>query len=269
MLLTLWSTLPLCAQRVDDQIPAHQEKTHIVGRTILFGIGKNHLYDSYLSPLDYTGPTLSFTRIGERKTTWAEGRITWMTLFDLNATLAQNPEGNGSTIDAEAQFDAGWHYNFTSSDGYWRWAIGGLAALHSGGTYNSRNGNNPAQGRGAFDRAASVLLNRRFHLWKHRLEWRTQLDIPMVGIAFSPNYGQSYYEIFELGHTDHNLCFTYPRNAPSARLITTLTLPMGLNSITFGYKADIRQSSLNHLDRHAWNHALVIGYSRVLQILPR
>ena len=86
---------------------------------------------------------------------------------------------------------------------------------------------------------------------------------------FTPNYGQSYYEIFSLGHTDRNVVPTTPFSAPSLRFLSTVSIPLRRACITLGYKADIRQSSVNRLERHAWNHTFVIGYSRLVQFLPR
>ena len=34
--------------------------------------------------------------------------------------------------------------------------------------------------------------------------------------------------------------------------------------VVAGYEADIRQSRVNRLDRHAWNHSFIIGFTRQL-----
>ena len=96
---------------------------------------------------------------------------------------------------------------------------------------------------------------------------RLQTDIPLLGVAFGPDYGQSYYEIFSLGHYDHNVCFTHPLNAPSAHVLFTLQVPMGRRAVlSVGYDGDIRQSHVNHLKRHHWSHRFVIGYVRRISI---
>lgn len=289
LLLTFWACLPLWLAAENKDCPNIQEAntaspaattpqvatslerlplSGVVERTYLLGMGKNHVYDSYLSPLDYAGSTLGFTRIGERTMQRGQGRWSQMTYFDFNASQLHNPVGNATTWDGELQFNYGQHYHLMAQP-KWNVALGGLLGAHLGGTYNTRNGNNPGQLRMALDLAVSTVAARQFALWKKRWTWRTQCDIPVMGTFFTPNYGQSYYEIFILGHANRNIVFSHPFNAPSVRLLSTISIPFGTSSLTLGYKADIRQSTVHHLDRHAWHHTFLIGYTKTLQFLKR
>ena len=289
LLLAFWACLPLWLAAENKDLPnipeantaspaattpqvvaslEHLPLSRVVERTYLLGMGKNHVYDSYLSPLDYVGSTLGFTRIGERTMQRGQGRWSQMTYFDLNASQLHNPVGNATTWDGELQFNYGQHYHLMAQP-KWHVALGGLLGAHLGGTYNTRNGNNPGQMRMALDLAVSAVAARQFALWKKRWTWRTQCDIPVMGTFFTPNYGQSYYEIFILGHANRNIVFSHPFNAPSVRLLSTISIPFGTSSLTLGYKADIRQSTVHHLDRHAWHHTFLIGYTKTLQFLKR
>lgn len=289
LLLAFWAGLPLWLAAENKDLPnipeantastaattpqvatslEHLPLSGVVERTYLLGMGNNHVYDSYLSPLDYVGSTLGFTRIGERTMQRGQGRWSQMTYFDLNASQLHNPVGNATTWDGELQFNYGQHYHLMAQP-KWNVALGGLLGAHLGGTYNTRNGNNPGQLRMALDLAVSAVAARQFALWKKRWTWRTQCDIPVIGTFFTPNYGQSYYEIFTLGHAHENIVFSHPFNAPSVRLLSTISIPFGTSSLTLGYKADIRQSTVHHLDRHAWHHTFLIGYTKTLQFLKR
>ena len=93
---------------------------------------------------------------------------------------------------------------------------------------------------------------------------RLSADMQLTGAQFSPEYGQSYYEIFSLGHTDGIIHFTHPGNCPTARLLSEVVLPVKRARITLGYLADVRQSKLGGLKRHAWRHTFMIGYTRKL-----
>ena len=99
--------------------------------------------------------------------------------------------------------------------------------------------------------------------------WNVQADVQLAGLQFSPEYGQSYYEIFGLGHTAGIVHFTHPLNCPTGRLLTTLSLPLRRASLHIGYLADVRQSKLGGLKRHAWRNCLTIGYSYRLQRIGR
>ena len=112
--------------------------------------------------------------------------------------------------------------------------------------------------------AASLIADYDFRLRSHPFSLRLQADAPIVGMMFSPQYGQSYYEIFSLHHYDHNLCPTYPGNVPSLRFAALLAFPIRQARLVAGYQADIRQSDVNQLRRHAWQHAFIVGFQRQL-----
>lgn len=238
---------------------------HAVERTWLFGAGGASIYDAYLSPLDYRGPSANVMMLNERTARWGCGRVSSMTVLDVEGSYASNGSGNAHFYDGQVSLGMGWHYNWRPVQAM-RIRLGGLAELSGGGTYSTRNGNNPAQGRGAFDVAASAVFDYTFRI--RRLQpWhvRASLDLPLGGLMFSPQFGQSYYEIFSLGHYDHNVCGTWPVNAPSARLLTTLTIPVRHANVVVGYRGEARQSRVNDLGRHAWNNGFIVGFTRNLK----
>ena len=83
---------------------------------------------------------------------------------------------------------------------------------------------------------------------------------------FSPNYGQSYYEIFNRGNYDHNIVPTYLGNAPSMRNILTIDIGLGNNALRIGYLGDIQQAKPNSLKQHTYTHALVLGIVRTIRM---
>ena len=105
---------------------------------------------------------------------------------------------------------------------------------------------------------------------QHEHQSLLRADVPLVGAMFTPAYGQSYYEIFTLGHYDRNVRATHPFNAPSARLLAALRIPVAGATLSLGYLGDVRQADVAHLKRHLWNHQFMIGYERTLRLLrPR
>ena len=258
-LAVLWllvlSALPLPAQ-VADSLPPCRVSRH----TWLFGAGTVNLLDTYLSPLEYTGPNLTLLHRRERPVKWGGGKLTALTQTHGHVAYAKSPTDDGKEWDGELSVASGWLCRIPLSS-RWRLSAGALGELTSGFTYNTRGSNNPAQGRLGLSLLASAVAEGEFRLWKKTCLARFQADAHVAGLQFAPEYGQSYYEIFSLGHTSGIVHPTWTGNCPTARLEATVSFPTGRNRWTFGYVADIRQSSLGGLKRHAWRHNLVVGYA--------
>lgn len=232
----------------------------------LWGAGRANVLDTYLSPLEYTGLNLAVQHRTERMAHWGGGHVTVQSLYGGHAAYMKSPTDDGKEWDAELTAAGGLLYNWMSTT-HWRFAAGGTVEGSGGFTYNTRGSNNPAQGRLGVSLNASALAEYRFKLWHRMATARVLADVQIAGVQFAPEYGQSYYEIFSLGHTDGIIHFTHPGNCPSARLQATLTLPVAGAKVTLGYLADIRQSKLGGLKRHAWRNNFMIGYTRHLRLM--
>lgn len=234
----------------------------------LWGAGKANVLDTYLSPLEYSGPNFSLAHQTERSARWGKGRVTTYSLYTVHLGYLSSPTDDGKEWDSELTAAGGWHYNWRLCPNL-RIAAGGLAELSGGFTYNTRGSNNPAQGRMGIALSASGLAEYSFPLFRQRATARVQADMQLAGLQFSPSYGQSYYEIFSLGHSAGILHFTQPGNCPSFRIQGQLTLPVAGAHLTLGYLGDIRQSALGGLKRHAWRHGILIGYTRTLALIRK
>lgn len=231
----------------------------------LWGVGRTDLLDTYLSPLTYKGTDLALSYQTERLAHWGHGGVTVKSLYDAHVCYAKSPTDDGKAIDAELTAAGGWRYNWNVSR--WRIGLGGLMEASGGFTYNTRNSNNPAQARLGLSLLASAIVAYRFPLFGHEGVVNVEMSGQMAGVQFAPTYGQSYYEIFSLGHTNGVVHFTSPANCPSARLKATVTLPVKNANVSVGYMADVRQSKLGGLKRHAWRNSFMIGYTRYFKRL--
>lgn len=265
-------SLPALAKAENaDHCPKDSLSTSSFGRgrvdaLWLWGAGRANVLDTYLSPLEYTGPNVSVLHSAERQARWGKGHVTTYSIYTGHAAYLHSPTDDGKEWDAELTAAGGWHYNWRPAP-RWRLAAGGLAEMSGGFTYNTRGSNNPAQGRLGVSIAASGVAEYRFPFFKKTATARLQADAQMIGVQFAPQYGQSYYEIFSLGHSSGVVHFTQPANCPSVRLQALVTLPVWGANVTLGYLGDIRQSELGGLKRHAWRNGFMIGYTRRLHII--
>ena len=244
---------------------AQTDSVRAVRYTHLFGIGGVNLLDTYLSPLEYTGWQASTMHTTERP---LRPTSRWYLSARYGGDLARalSPTEDGKYWDANL-------YAAVQLRRQWKPLTaltlqgGAMGEVFLGGTYSQRNGNNPAQGRIGAQIGLSGQAAYAFRLWNKPWRALISLDVPLLGLAFTPAYGQSYYEIFELDHRDRNVRCTYLGNAPSLLLTANLEIPLGGSALVVGYQADVRQHKLAGLKRHSWGNRFVIGWTRRLQIL--
>ena len=143
---------------------------------------------------------------------------------------------------------------------------GGQADIDLGFLYNTRNGNNPAQARLALNISPSAAAAYRFRLGNVPLKARYEVSAPLFGVMFSPNYGQSYYEIFSRGNYDHNVVPTTIATTPSLRQMLTLDFTLGKTTLRVGYLGDFRQAKVNNLKYHTYSNMFLIGFVRTFKL---
>ena len=142
----------------------------------------------------------------------------------------------------------------------------GLAAnANLGFLYDMSSSNNPAQARLALNIMPAGIATYGFTRWQQHFSLRYELNLPLVGIMFSPNYGQSYYEIFTRGNYDRNVVPTTFVSAPTFRQILTLDWQASEKwALRIGYLGNYQQADINHLKQHIYTHRVLLGISRCL-----
>lgn len=256
-----------CHNSIGIQQP--QYKTN----ALMIGVGYTNILDTYLSPEKYRGTNLTFLSHTRRE----NDSTAWVNQFqhEGNVAYADNRSGNGGEMAGNYTFRYSLLHKWTIS--LWRRPLrmlaGGTAAANIGFVYNTRNGNNPANarlslnieptigfdypiGRASHTRGISMHPGACAHF---PLILHYEASTPLFGLMFSPNYGQSYYEIFNRGNYDHNCVPTTIGSTPSLRQMLTLDFRLAHTTWRIGYLGTIEQSHVNNLKTHIYTHSLMIG----------
>ena len=261
------NSLALHAQTDGQSIPQR-----ITTNSRMVGVGTTNILDTYLSPEEYHGTDIRYISHTLRK---REGkRMLQEIVHQGNIAYVDTRSGSGKELTGNYRFQYGWHYACRS----WQWGrqelrleAGGNIELALGFLYNTRNSNNPAQAYFSLSvlpaAAVEYLFPNPFHRNSQRkCCLRYALGVPVVGLMFSPNYGQAYYEIFSKGNYDHNIVPTYPGNAPSLTHRLTFDFPLFRATCCIGYQGEYLQSHVNELKRHSYTHTLLVGIVKTFKL---
>jgi len=231
----------------------NNDKHYSTNGAMMLGIGSANLYDTYLSPLKYKGT--SFRLINERmkKTSWFDHNFSWQQFIEVEFSTIENPAKNANEYSLLGGYSWGGHYNLIKINNF-RFSVGGSWSINAGVLYNQRNSNNPASAR-----AYSNLNLSAIAFYKYRsIMFRGQLDTPFLGVLFSPEYGQSYYEI-SLGNSVKVINFASFHNQRALRAYLTADIPLSKFSIRLGYLGSFYQTKVHNIQTHNYSNSFLIG----------
>jgi len=235
--------------------------SRFITRSVQYGVGFSDIYDTYLSTQKYTGMDFRVSRETMRLTNLFDGHVSLQNFFQADLSYTHNPVDDNNTFAGLVNWNYGLHYQFQVSD-HLKILAGGLGDANLGFVYNLHNTNNPASARAYINLDASGMAIWHFKLKNQPVVLRYQLNIPVVGVMFSPEMGQSYYEIFTLGNTSGVIQVTSLHNQPSLRQLLSFDFPLGSHEIRFSYMADLQQSRVNGIKTHTYSHVFMIGFVR-------
>ena len=195
-------------------------------------------FDSYLSPNNYMG--LEVSALGE---SWHRSskndRLFLQSLYDTSVGLTEGGSNSIAFVANEVLSDA------------WAWRIARLGIVdfyagpewqgRFGMVYNTRNSNNPANMKLGLHLGGMAMAEVRYRILHIPVRTSYQWDLPVVGAVFSPQYSQSYYEIFTLKHYAGTIHFVSPFNGFSLRRILTTDLTLRNSIIRLTMESDSYQ----------------------------
>lgn len=248
------------SELVSDTIPGNK----VITNAQMIGIGSVQILDTYLSPEEYSGTEVRYLSHTERRR--EDSRWSRLLLHQGSFSYSKNRADNGNYVAGAYSFSYGIHFNWQFLGGRMNVRAGGQAGLNAGFLYNTRNGNNPAQARFSLDVSPSAAVSYRFRLGRVPFKAQYEAAVPLVGVMFSPNYGQSYYEIFTRGNYDHNVVPTTIGCMPSLRQMLTVDFTLCRATFRIGWLGDYRQAKVNSLKYHEYSNLLMIGIVRSFKL---
>ena len=261
-------TIDCCLLAVGNHAYSQESSTdnlkHIT-RSTMVGIGGTNVLDTYLSNEHFKGTGFTFLSTVERQRPLKH----WATLMEHEANLSFTKDRANKQQEIEGAYNFYWGklYSWQLFDNSLKLQAGGLVNASLGVIYNTSNGNNPAQARVHLNIMPTGVATYKFNLWNKPFTARYEVSLPLCGIMFSPNYGQSYYEIFSLGNYDHNVVPTTFVSAPEWRQMLTLDVHLWKSAaLRIGYLGNMQQAKVNNLRQHVYTHRLLIGFTKQFSI---
>lgn len=231
----------------------------VVTNARMISVGATNILDTYLSQEKFSGTEVRYISHTTRE---PEGKK-WSRLIIHQGTFAfaDNRSGDGGEMASAYYFSYGVRRSFTFPVGNSTFNIkaGAQADVTAGFIYNTRGSNNPAQARLALNISPSVSATYATRIKRLPTAICYEASTPLAGIMFSPNYGQSYYEIFSRGNYDHNIVPTTFVSTPSLRQMLTIDTSFRHFTLRIGYLGDMQQAKVNNLKQHIYTHAVLIG----------
>lgn len=242
------------AQNQDDA-----EVLRPVAKAYTIDYGYASTLDTYLSEIRYKGYNV---RLGyERMQAMKFNPESWVSQLDVNAQYAntKNPSGN--------------HVMHTVMVGG-RWGMmhrcrvmpklqvmaGGSTQIGGGALYAPANSNNVVSVKVNWSVDATVMAIYNSKVGKLPVTLRYQAVLPVVGVMYSLDYGESYYEMY-VGNHSGLVHFSSWLNRFAMTNYISVDMHFGGTSVRVGYRNLIESTYVNKLNTQIYNHSLVVGLS--------
>ena len=245
----------------DDTAPessAPRYNYSLTNRAVTLSMGSWRAYDSYLSPLLYKGSGLKLMDERLKMMTKNYDKLSRYSETNLSFSSLWNPAETASMMYFTVEGVTGAHYHLRPAKNF-NVLVGSLINLELGARYNSVNQNNPISMVFDANMWASAMCYYHIHLKNRTLTFRDHFSLPFVGVMFSPNYKQTYYEIFSLGNYDGVFPVTSFGTRWQWRNKFSFDLPANFCTFRFGVLAERAVTEVNNLETRTMNVSAMLG----------
>lgn len=252
--LVLASIVPISAQEADSG--KGTESRPVTGLYAL-QIGHRDVLATYLSPLHYTGKSMGVYGAWSKAMPFSPEHAIMHFDTDLTISNLLNPQKTATMIGLNGSFNWGmsWRKRLPCQ---FQVTAGGSIGLEGGVYYLLRNGNNPVEAIANVSLALRASLSRPIKIGRLPILLRDEISLPSLGVFFSPQFGETYYEIYLGNHKNLVHAGWWGNNFRLNNLLSA-TLDFGRTAMTIGYKFDAYTQWACYLNTKVYCHSFVIG----------
>ena len=253
MLLGAWCWQCALAQDSDE------EPLRPVATVISAQYGHASTLDTYLSPVRYGGHAISLYYEGQQATGFAPENWTRQLSIGVDYDYTHNPAGNHTmhSLMVDGRWGMMHRWNDVLTPGL-QFQLGGATQLRGGMMYNAHNSNDVVSTRIHWNVGLLGQAIYNTHIKKLPITLRYQASVPVVGVFFSPEYDEAYYEIY-LGNHSNLAHFGYWGNRFDLDHMLSADLHLGNTILRIGYRNRVSTSWINNISTRDMNHYIVLG----------
>ena len=255
MLLAMLTTLSSQAGEATDttEVPARP-----VTAVFAAEIGSTHLRDTYLSPITYQGVTVGLSFEHLQATGFAPEQWVRQLALGISYAPVKNPVGNNTMH--ELMVDGHWSlmHRWQLADNRLQLLCGGMTQLRAGGIYNAKNSNNVVSVKAHWNVGIAGMAAYHVPWPKAPLTLRWQVCVPVVGAFLSPEYDETYYEIY-LGNRSNLVHVGWWGNRWDIDQLISADLQLGGTTLRVGYHHHVDHFEVSNIHSTIVSYALVIG----------
>ena len=243
-------------------VRAADADTTSVARPVLsmftFDVGRASVLDTYISTVNYTGLNLRLGYSAMQATGFSPEK--WVRHLELGVEYYNVKNMVRNRVLHTLMLDSRW-----SLMRRWRDVLpglqlmgGGMAQLRGGVIYKGSNSNNVCSVKAHISLGVAGTASYACHIGRLPITLSYQMSLPVVGVFYSPDYDESYYEIY-VGNRKGLVHPGWWGNRFDMNNLVAADLHLGNTILRLGYRNRIERSWVNNLNTHITTHAFVIG----------
>ena len=256
--LILCVTFCVYAQNgVNDGLTIVPERPVMKAYTI--DLGRASVLDTYLSNIRYKGVNL---RLGyERMQAMKFNPDKWIMQLEtgIDYSPAKNPAETHTFHTLMVDFKWGMMHRWRISqiEGLQLFG-GGSTQLRGGALYAPANSNNVVSVKLGWNVALTGMAVYNRKIGKLPMTFRYQATLPVAGMAYSLDYGENYFEMYEGNHSKL-IHFAWVGNCFGITNYLTADMHFGKTTLRVGYRNVVETSWLNNLNTQIFRNSFVLG----------